>query len=219
MLLIEKHLHEFHIFQLVNNFKIHGRTDVSENSSEVAEVDKSPVEVVKPPAEGVGGVGYSPPTVGLASVIDVGDAGDSNVVHTASAIGLGVAAIDLKQGEGKTDGKPQSKGEQANFENSSVRSGVETESHVANSDLKVDAETVEQPGDWLTHSGKRRASSNKRPPTSRLAELKTGGLSAAFTAKDSSPEEDTFQLDEELDTSDRPNAKDNLIISKRSVAE
>ena len=181
------------------------------------------VENIKPHAEG-GGVGYSPPTVGLASVIDVGDAGDSNVVHTASAIGLGVASVDLKQGEEKSDVKPQLNPEKA--ESESVQSTVETESQVANSGLKVDAETVENPGDWLTHTGKRRASSNKRPPTSRLAEIKTGGLSAAFTAKDSSPtakdsspEEDTFLLDEELETSDRPNAKDNQTISKRSLAD
>lgn len=189
---------------------MHGGTDISENTSAVP-------EVVKPPAEGVGGVGYSPPTVGLASVIDVGDAGDSNVVHTASAVGLGVSSIDLKQGEEKSNVKPQLKAEQA--ESESVQSAVETESQVTNSGLKVDAETVEHAGDWLTHTGKRRASSNKRPPTSRLAELKTGGLSAAFTAKDSSPDEDTFLLDEELETSDRPNAKDNQTIPKRSVEE
>jgi hypothetical protein len=185
---------------------MYGGTDISEDTSGAP-------EVIKPPVEGVGGVGYSPPTVGLASVIDVGDAGESNVVHTASAVSLGVSSIDLKQGEEKSDVKPQLKAEKTDSE--SVKSAVETESQVANSGLKVDAEAVEHPGDWLTHTGKRRASSNKRPPTSRLAELKTGGLSAAFTAKDSSPDEDTFLLDEELETSDQPNVKDNQTVSKR----
>ncbi|KAG0623674.1 hypothetical protein M758_3G192900 [Ceratodon purpureus] len=179
--------------------------DISENASGVP-------EVVKPAAESAGGVGFSPPTVGLASVIDVGDAGDSNVVHTASAIGLGISSIDLKQSEEKNDVKPQLKTEQAVSE--SVQPAPENESPGTNSGLKVDAETVEHAGDWLTQSGKRRASSNKRPPTSRLAELKTGGLSAAFTAKDSSPDEDTFLLDEELETSDRPNAKENQTVPK-----
>ena len=182
---------------------MHCGTDISEMASAAPEVIKSPA------AESGGGVGFSPPSgVGLASLMDVGDAGESKVVHTTSAISLGVASIDLN----KSDVKPQLKLEAA-ASSESVQSAVEPESQVT----KVDAETVEHAGDWLTHTGKRRASSNKRPPTSRLAELKTGGLSAAFTAKDHSPEEEHFLLDEELDTSERPAAKDNQTVPKRLV--
>lgn len=182
---------------------------ISEKTSGVPEVGKAPVE------GGVGGVGYSPSSVGLASVIDVGDAGDSNVVHTASAVSLGVSSIDVKQIEEKSDLISQATEEKLDSENTSVQSAAETDGQSVNSGSKVDAETVEHPGDWLTHTGKRRASSNKRPPTSRLA----GGLSAAFTAKDNSPEEDTFLLDEELETSDRPTPKENLTVPKRSVVK
>jgi len=187
---------------------VHCGPDISEQTSGVPEVGKAP-------AEGVGGVGYSPPSVGLASVIDVGDAGDSNVVHTASAMGLGVSSIDANQIDEKSDVKVEPKKDKVDSENTSVPGAVETDGQSVSSGSKVDAETVEHAGDWLTHTGKRRASSNKRPPTSRLA----GGLSAAFTAKDSSPEEDTFLLDEELETSDRSIPKDNHTIPKRSVVK
>jgi len=218
-------------------------------------------EVGKAPAEGVAGVGYSPPSVGLASVIDVGDAGDSNVVHTASAVSLGVSSIDVKHleeksvdqsqpkeevqsqpeveksaaqsppeaeksvqpKEEKTDAQFQAKEEKSDVEShlkkeksdtetTSLQGAVENDVHFsgANSVSKGDAEALEHPGDWLTHTGKRRASSNKRPPTSRLA----GGLSAAFTANHSGAEEDTFLLDEELETSERPVPKETQTVPK-----
>lgn len=208
MFLIDIILFNYNVIESVIDTNVQCGPDISEKIPEVPEAGKAP-------AESVGGVGYSPPSVGLASVIDVGDAGDSNVVHTASAIGLGVSSIDVKPTEEKSDVKPPPKEEKLDSEKSPLQSAAETDGQSANSASKVDADTVEHPGDWLTHTGKRRASSNKRPPTSRLA----GGLSAAFTAKDNSPEEDTFLLDEELETSDRPVQKDNPTLPKRSVAQ
>ncbi|KAL3696037.1 hypothetical protein R1sor_010113 [Riccia sorocarpa] len=61
-------------------------------------------------------------------------------------------------------------------------------------------------GDWLTPSSRngarRRGLSNKKPPTARVGDPKTGGLTAAFAAKDAgaSHDEDTFQFDEELES-------------------
>lgn len=169
------------------------------------------------PAEGVGRVGaFSSPPVGLAAVIDVGASVDNNVVHTTSGIGLGVSSNDLKQGGEEKDASRQLKLHKTDLEGPPVQSSIETDGQLENSVSKVDSEHVDHSGDWLVHTGKRRGSSNKRPPTSRLAEHKTGGLSAAFTAKENT-DEDTFQLDEELESSDRPNLKDNQPVFKRSI--
>lgn len=165
------------------------------------------------PAERVGRVcGFPPPPVGLATVIDVGASVENNVVHTASGIGLGVSSIDLNTGSEEKAVTKQMKSKKLESKDSDGQCMAKTDGQIANAGSMSDPEHVDHPGDWLTHTGKRRASSNKRPPTSRLA----GGLSAAFTAKEN-PDEDTFQLDEELETSDRPNLKSHQPSSKRFV--
>nr|PNR50940.1 hypothetical protein PHYPA_010126 [Physcomitrium patens] len=162
------------------------------------------------PAERVGRVcGFPPPPVGLATVIDVGASVENNVVHTASGIGLGVSSIDLNTGSEEKAVTKQMKSKKLESKDSDGQCMAKTDGQIANAGSMSDPEHVDHPGDWLTHTGKRRASSNKRPPTSRLA----GGLSAAFTAKEN-PDEDTFQLDEELETSDRPNLKSHQPSSK-----
>lgn len=119
-----------------------------------------------------------------------------------------------EQSQGESDDGQQLKCERLDLESPCVEGGADTGSQFSNLGSKADADTAEDEGDWLTHTVKRRGSSNKRPPTSRLAEIKTGGLSAAFKAKDSH-DEDTFLLDEELETSERSNLKDHQSTVKR----
>ncbi|KAG6551933.1 hypothetical protein Mapa_006550 [Marchantia paleacea] len=75
-------------------------------------------------------------------------------------------------------------------------------------------------GDWLTPSSRngtrRRGVSNKKPPTARGGDPKTGGLSAAFAVKEAtvSHDEDTFQFDEELETERSSKDHPSAVASK-----
>ena len=156
---------------------------------------------------------YHTPAVGLAAVASLEQPVDNSVRYAGSRISTSSISSSPKEEDGERDVGQQTSTEGLDTRSPHVEEMADIDCQFPNSEAKIESEVAEDE-DWEAVHAKRRAASNKRPPTSRVTELKTGGLSAAFKRKDSL-DEDTFQLDEELESSERSLAKDNHVPSKR----
>lgn len=155
---------------------------------------------------------YHTPAVGLAAVASLEQPVDNSVRYAGSRNSTSNSSSS-KEKDGERDVGQQTSTDGSDTSIPHVEEMADIDCQFPNSEAKIESDVAEDE-DWEAVHAKRRAASNKRPPTSRVTELKTGGLSAAFKRKDSH-DEDTFQLDEELESSERSSAKDNHIPSKR----